>query len=238
MSFLSSLFSTRHRIDLDGACDWHSHILPGVDDGVDAMETSLAILDEYGQAGIRRVWLTPHIMEDVPNTTAGLRQRFDELRSAYKGDIELNLAAENMIDELFYDRLKANDLLPIGKKKEMLLVETTVFNAPLDFETTLKAIRRKGYYPLLAHPERYAYLRSLKDYRQLKELGVRFQLNLLSLDGAYGKSVQKKAHDLLKLGMYDYCGSDLHRPTQVEWLKSLSLRPSAQKQLEQIIRKA
>lgn len=238
MSFLSSLFSARHKMNLAGVCDWHSHILPGVDDGVDDMETSLAILDEYERAGIRSVWFTPHIMEDVPNSTDSLRQRFDELQSAYKGKVELNLAAENMIDELFYDRLKANDLLPIGKKHEMLLVETTVFNAPFDFETTLKAIRRKGYYPLLAHPERYAYIRSIKEYKQIKELGVRFQLNLFSLDGAYGKTVQKKAQDLLKLGMYDYFGSDLHRHEQVDRLTNLSLPSSSLKALEQISLKA
>ena len=55
--------------------DWHSHILPGVDDGFKSLEDSLAVLDMYQEAGIREVWLTPHVMEDIPNTTDGLRRR-------------------------------------------------------------------------------------------------------------------------------------------------------------------
>ena len=65
-----------------GFTDWHSHILPGVDDGVRDMEESLAILKRYEDAGIKRVWLTPHIMEDYPNTTDSLRARFKELQQA------------------------------------------------------------------------------------------------------------------------------------------------------------
>ena len=48
--------------------DCHSHILPGVDDGVQTMEEALEILRLYEELGIKSVWLTPHIMEDMPNT--------------------------------------------------------------------------------------------------------------------------------------------------------------------------
>jgi len=128
-----------------------------------------------------------------------------------------------MIDSLFYERLKADDLLPIGDHHDMRLMETTVFNAPMDFEDTLREIKSKGYYPLLAHPERCHYIDSLKDYRLIKELGVRFQLNLFSLDGAYRKTVQKKAQDLLRHGMYDFYGTDLHRHGQTERLTNMTL---------------
>ncbi len=52
----------------NGMTDWHSHILFGVDDGVETLDDSLEILDAYAAMGFSRVWLTPHIMEDVPNT--------------------------------------------------------------------------------------------------------------------------------------------------------------------------
>lgn len=231
MSLLSSIFSSSSPVSYLGVTDWHSHILPGVDDGVADIETSLAILAEYEKMGFSQVWFTPHIMEDVPNETADLKENFESLLTEYKGNMTLKLAAENMIDGLFYERLKNNDVLPIGHRHEMLLVETTVFSAPMDFEDTLRKIRHTGYYPLLAHPERYDYLRSIKDYRKLKDIGVRFQLNLLSLDGAYGKVAQKKAQDLLSLGMYDHFGSDLHRIGQIERLKSLELSKSRQRHL-------
>lgn len=198
------------------------------------IKTSLAILNEYENAGIKQVWLTPHIMEDVPNTTEHLKHEFDALKTAYNGSVTLRLASENMIDSLFYERLKSNDFLPIGDRHDMLLVETTMFIAPYDFEDTLQAIMSEGYYPLLAHPERYIYIQSIKDYERIKTIGVRFQLNLLSLVGMYGKTVQQKAQDLLKHGMYEYFGSDLHRYEQVELLTNLKLSPSIIKALDNI----
>lgn len=221
-------------VSLAGMTDWHSHILPGVDDGVRNMDSALSILNEYERAGVKQVWLTPHIMEDMPNTTSLLISRFNELESAYSGSVQLRLASENMIDNLFYERLKTNDIIPIGDSGDMLLVETTVFNAPMDFEGTLRKILSKGYFPLLAHPERYSYMQSINDYKRLKQLGVRFQLNLLSLDGAYGNGVQKKAHDLLRLGMYDHCGSDLHSPIQIDRMMSLKVSSSTYKSLSKL----
>lgn len=232
MFSLPSIFSRKKRFDYSGMTDWHCHILPGVDDGVADMETSLSILDEYEKMGIKEVWLTPHIMEDAPNTTVLLKERHEELLQAYYGPIILHLASENMIDSLFYDRLSNNDLLPIGHRHNMLLVETSTFSAPIDFEGTLKEIRRKGYYPLLAHPERYTYLHTIRDYQKLKEIGVLFQLNLLSLTGFYGKAAMEKSHRMLKAGMYDAFGSDLHRQEQLLYLNRLSLTKNSSLMLQ------
>ena len=138
-----------------GFTDWHCHILPDVDDGVQTMDEALQILGEYERLGVKEVWLTPHIMEDMPNTTQHLRARFVELQSAYQGNIALNLASENMLDNLFEERLNKNDLLPIGKAGKHLLVETSYFNPPMDLQNILLRIKAKGYYPILAHPERY-----------------------------------------------------------------------------------
>jgi tyrosine-protein phosphatase YwqE len=66
-----------------------------------------------------------------------------------------------------------------------------------------------GYRPVLAHPERYAYMND-EDYKQLKDMGVLFQLNFVSLTGLYGSSVRKRAEHLLKVSCYDLMGSDIH----------------------------
>lgn len=163
-----------------GFTDWHCHILPDVDDGVQTMDEALQILGEYERLGVKEVWLTPHIMEDMPNTTQHLRARFVELQSAYQGNIALNLASENMLDNLFEERLNKNDLLPIGKAGKHLLVETSYFNPPMDLQNILLRIKAKGYYPILAHPERYLYMNE-SDYQQLKSINVQFQLNQFSL---------------------------------------------------------
>ena len=198
-----------------GFTDWHSHILPGVDDGVQTMEEALQILAEYERLGVKEVWLTPHIMEDIPNTTEKLRDRFTELRTAYQGSVMLHLASENMLDNLFEERLEKNDLLPIGKDGKHLLVETSYFNPPMGLSNILLRIKAKGYYPILAHPElahpeRYMYM-SETDYKRLNSMNVKFQLNQFSLLGVYGKEVQKRAKTLQKQGLYNYIGTDLHQ---------------------------
>lgn len=176
MSFLSGLFNRSCPLNLEGFVDWHCHILPGVDDGVRSMNESLEMLDVYEMAGIKEVWLTPHVMEDVPNTTAMLRARFQDLEKAYSGKVRLHLASENMMDNLLLERLETGDVLPIGNDGRTLLVETSYFNAPIKLNQTIETIKSKGYFPLLAHPERYDYIDSISSYRKLREQGVRFQL--------------------------------------------------------------
>ena len=223
---------------LDGTTDWHSHILPGVDDGVRTTEYALEVLAYYEKTGIREVWLTPHIMEDVPNETASLRARFASFKTCYDGPIQLHLAAENMIDTLFDKRFEAGDLLTIGEGEipgpdgELLLVETSYFNPPMAFEDTLKEIRTRGLHPLLAHPERYVYM-GRRDYERLKESGVRFQLNLMSLTGMYGAQAADSASRLLRDGMYDFAGSDLHRLKP--WKHAISNPILTKKEIEALL---
>ena len=192
-----------------GFTDWHCHLLPGVDDGVRTMEESLRLLALYEELGVKEVWLTPHIMEDIPNTTSGLRERLAELQEAYQGNIALHLAAENMLDNLFEERLAKHDLLPLGKEGKHLLVETSYFNPPIDLDDILLRIRTQGYTPVLAHPERYVYMDE-EDYRRLKGFGVCFQSNLPSLVGAYGAEVRKKAVWLSSKQLTDLWGTDTH----------------------------
>lgn len=207
------IFSKKHNLKdigvFQGLTDCHSHILPGVDDGVKTMDESLAILDRYEQLGMKTVWLTPHIMEDVPNKTDDLRARFETLLQNYKGGLTLHLGAENMIDNLFEERLKDGDLLTVGSEHDRLLVETSYFTPPYGFYDILETIKTKGLFPILAHPERYIYM-SEKDYDRLKSMGVLFQMNLFSLVGLYGERAKKVAGELLKKGYYDYAGTDIH----------------------------
>lgn len=200
---------------LRGATDWHCHLLPGVDDGIKDMADTLTLLRRYEEEGFREVWFTPHIMEDIPNTTAALRARFAEVKDAYEGGLTLHLAAENMLDTLFEERLEAGDLLPIGEAGDMLLVETSYFTAPYDLWGLLRSIQTAGFHPLLAHPERYLYM-SHDDYDRLHEMGVRLQLNIPALGGAYTPGSKARAQYLLKRGYYSFKGTDTHRVSGFE----------------------
>lgn len=198
---------------LKGGEDRHSHVLFGVDDGIKTLEEALAVLEYDESLGITDVWCTPHVMEDVPNTTEGLKARFAELQQAYEGPVNLHLAAEYMLDNLFEERLKVSDLLLMDD--DTILVETSTWNPPTNFYWILKEIMKAGYHPLLAHPERYRYLED-EDYVKLNGMGVRFQLNLGSLTGYYGPTAQKKAKMILKNGWYSHYGSDCHRLSTIK----------------------
>lgn len=205
----------RRREAFAGFTDWHCHILPGVDDGVQTTDEALEILRLYEELGVAEVWLTPHIMEDIPNTPSQLRERFDALRAAYGGSVRLHLGAENMIDNLFEERLEADELLPVGDEGDLLLVETSYFNPPMRLDRILQRIREKGYTPVLAHPERYLYM-EMKEYRALRTAGVKFQQNLFSSGGFYGRHARSKARSLQRRGMYDFAGTDLHSLRMLE----------------------
>lgn len=216
-----------------GMIDCHSHLLPGVDDGVQTLEESLQILHQMEQLGVRRVWLTPHVMEDIPNETLSLQQHFQTLKESYQGTVEIRLAAEYMLDNLFEERLENNDLLPLEEGKRYLLVETSYFNPPVNLFDIFDRIKAKGYYPVLAHPERYVYMTE-EEYRLLKGKNIKFQLNLFSLAGAYGKSAKAKAEWLLKNRFYDLTGTDTHRLSVFKYMKENRLTSEVISTINQI----
>lgn len=211
--FLQSKHSLLESGLLKGAVDNHSHILFGLDDGVHKVEESLRIMDYYEKAGLDTLWFTPHVMEDVPNATEDIKARFEEFRRIYAGPVKLELAAEYMMDTQFEKRLEERDLLLHGEDR--VLVETSAWYPPINFWEKLEEILRAGYRPLLAHPERYGYMK-MEDYRRLHDMGCLMQLNIPSLTGMYGEMVAARARTLLKKGLYCMAGSDCHRYSAVE----------------------
>lgn len=217
---------------LENFTDWHSHILPGVDDGIRTMDETLDTLDAMESHGVRKVWLTPHVMEDSPNTTQRLRDRFDDLKREYRGNIEIALASENMLDSLFEERLRDKDFLPIGVNHDHLLVETSYVNQPFGMDDMIEGVFAMGLIPILAHPERYRYMDE-KDYRKWKKRGVLFQCNYMSIIGGYGETARKKIEWMLKEGLVNIIGSDMHRKSQFDYVIEKS--PKRAEPLRQLI---
>lgn len=217
---------------LQGFTDWHSHLLPGVDDGVKEAEESLAILQLMEENGVRKLHFTPHVMEDVPNKTQNLRTRYDSFSAGYKCAVETTLATENMLDSLFVERLKENDFLPLTS--DHLLVETSFISPPMGLHDLLSQIESIGYYPVLAHPERYRYMET-EDYRKLLDMGVRFQLNVTSLAGFYGPTALEKAKTLLESGAYRLAGLDIHSLNQFKAFLNAEIENKVIRQLEPLL---
>lgn len=218
---------------LKGMTDIHTHILPGVDDGVRKLEESLAILEHYEREGVSRIILTPHIMEDYPlNRPEYLQDVFRRVEEAYTGRVTLGLGAEYMLDGNFTRHLDSGGLLTIAN--DTILVETSCVNEPMAFGQMLAATRSKGYHIVLAHPERYRYMER-NDYRRLLDGGVRFQLNLFSLTGIYGEDARKRALELLRSGSYSFLGTDTHNlRTSRNMIGRRCLRSSTVAMLEKI----
>lgn len=224
-----------------GYVDFHCHILPGVDDGVQTFEDSARILSIYSELGVEKVFFTPHVMEDVPNRPEELQKRFAELKEYLKTEgvsaPVLELAAENMMDSLFMQRLASKEVLPLPLRGKSLLVETSYYNPPLNMHDILFQVKSNGFFPVLAHPERYMYMDS-KDYDSLKNSDIRFQLNLSSLSGFYGELAQKKAENMLKKGYYDYVGTDLHRLSMLELYMKVKLPGGIWNLLSDLVRRS
>jgi len=208
--------------------DLHSHLIPGIDDGAESFEDSLQLLKAFVALGYKKVITTPHIHPNYQNTEEKVLERSEQLQNLIaenKIEIDLNVAAEYFVDEDLIDRVKGGDkLLSFGDN--YLLIECSFINKPLSFSSDLFTLKSLGYRPLLAHPERYRFLEgSISWLEELKESDILFQVTLGSLVGYYGEEARKVALVLMKKGMVDFLASDLHKMSQVPYLKKgLELR--------------
>jgi len=202
--------------------DIHSHLIPGIDDGSKSMEHSIELILALKELGYKKLITTPHTSDMFPNSSEtilkGYQALLEELKKR-KIDITIEVASEYYADEHFEKLLEADDLLTFGEKN-YLLFELSYFTPHHDLEDLVYEIKRKGYSPILAHPERYLYYHdSLDKYREIKEMGVLFQLNINSINGFYNKSIQKVAEQLINNSMIDFLGSDTHHMTHMKNLQ-------------------
>lgn len=196
-------------------CDVHSHLLPGLDDGVQSFEQAETIITRFHHMGYNRLITTPHIISDLyRNTPQTILGKLDELRQYLKDKnipVTIDAAAEYYLDEALFDMLRQNTpLLTFGPKK-YLLFETTFLNEPLNLKEFIFQATAQGYTLVMAHPERYAYLQnSIAKAEDLLSRGVLFQINISSLTGYYSKGAQLTANRLIEKGWVHLLGSDCH----------------------------
>jgi len=212
----------RHKKALLTTTDLHSHLIPELDDGCQSIEESLKFIGELKKLGFKKLILTPHIMKKkYPNDIKKITYGLFELRSMLKVkniDIKLEAAAEYYCDEHFLSLINKKEILTFGK--DYVLFELAYTIRPIILEKCIIAMIRLGYKPVLAHPERYRFLKEVLDFRALKKLGLFFQVNLNSLAGYYGKEAQKKSLMLAQKGMVDFIGSDIHHTKHMESFKN------------------
>lgn len=209
--------------------DIHSHLLPGIDDGVKELSQSVILLKELKALGFKKVITTPHVLwEMYPNTTERINSKKEVVKNAMAQagiELEFGAAAEYFIDEHFDQVLQKKEPL-LCIQNTLVLVEFSMITAPMDLLDVLFQMQLQGYQPLIAHPERYIYLQNRKAFfEELKNAGCLFQLNLLSLTPHYGSAVQALAEYLLKNEMYDYAGTDMHGEKHLQALRHIAASP-------------
>jgi protein-tyrosine phosphatase len=203
--------------------DIHSHLLPGLDDGVQSFEEAGAIISRFQKLGYKKLITTPHVMSDFfRNSNETILSKLDELRAwllAQQIDIELKAAAEYYLDEELVKKIENNiPLLTFGNK--YLLFETNFMTEPMNLKEFIFLATTKGYKPVLAHPERYLYLQSdLSKAEDLLNRGILFQLNISSISGHYSKAAQTIAQKLIDKGWVHLLGSDCHNLQHIQLLE-------------------
>ena len=216
--------------------DIHSHLVPGIDDGVKDLETSLTFIEQLQEMGIKKIITTPHIILDrYPNSVDTITPPFSGVKAALRekgNDIAISFAAEYYMDEQFEELIPSTPLLTLQDK--LILVEMSFMQAPPQLHQWLFKLASHGYQPVLAHPERYNHYHDQYDqYDQLREWGCLLQVNLLSITGYYGKQIQKVAEKLLADKMITFIGTDLHHHKHMQAIQSIGKDKKLMKLLDQ-----
>lgn len=216
-------FSSRQKDPIPVYTDIHSHLLPGIDDGVKTMDESIKVIRQLSDLGFKKLITTPHIMSDYyKNTPQIIREKLKEVKAAVINNnipIKIEAAAEYYLDENFYkDIIEDAELLTFGDN--YVLFETSFTVEPLILKEVIFKLNSRGLNPVYAHPERYLYLQEKKQLlNELLDQGLLFQINALSLTGYYSKQVQKFVKELIKRNAIAFIGSDCHNIMQANVLQ-------------------
>jgi protein-tyrosine phosphatase len=198
-----------------GFVDLHSHVLPGLDDGSPDAATSHAMLRGLAELGFDTVFATPHQKagQFLPSRDA-IDAAFAALAPAAPGGLRLGLAAENMWDDVFFERLQRGEIPGYGDGPAFLF-ELRPDGLPPGLTDHLFKLTVDGRLPVLAHPERYHPLHD--DRARLARLRTQaaFVVDLGALGGHHGRAEKQRARALLEDGLAHAVASDAHGPEDV-----------------------
>jgi tyrosine-protein phosphatase YwqE len=202
--------------------DIHNHVLPDIDDGAKDTSDSLLLIQGLKELGFQTIIPSPHIATGL---YANTKEIISDSLVSIQAETGINHSvAEYMLDDFFYHELEKGLLIyPNQTEKKYVLVEFPYLALPLMWHEMVFEIRRKGYQPILAHPERYSFVNRDAQMDKFVNVGFEFQLNLLSLSNYYGKDVRIKADSYLKDSYYHFVGTDLHHINHLHALNAMKM---------------
>ena len=195
--------------------DFHSHIIPEIDDGSRSIEETMLLIEEAKEAGFSTIISTSHYLPEQYEFDEASRKQFLDI--IQKGANNLGIDIELCLGSEIYASYDIVELLQEHKASTLNGTKYVLFELPMQTEMpNLKNIIYNllgdGYRPIIAHPERYAYVKENPNWLlEYLEIGVLFQANYASIIGLYGKEAQRTVKLLLKNNMIHFLGSDVHK---------------------------
>ncbi len=204
--------------DTGGITDLHSHLVPGVDDGAQSIEDTLASVERMTGVGVRRIITTPHIAASLTRIPSELSVRLEEVTRVWEGaqravgeafpEVEFLRGHEVMLDHPDPD-LSDERLHLAGTP--FVLVEWPRMQIPPQTGGAVARLVAGGVIPVIAHPERYVgMMQQLHLAGGWRQGGAVLQVNHASLAGRYGKEAQSVAFKILRRGWADVLSTDFH----------------------------
>lgn len=216
---------------MTGMIDIHSHILPGLDDGAGDMNESIRMLRLARRQGITQVVATPHYSHNFPNTSPDqirslCREVQEAARSRLKAEILIWPGQEIMYDGDVLDLLERGSILTLADSRYVL----TEFlpTAPYSYiQGAVRELSLAGYKPILAHAERYLYLREKDRVDEIRKQGAYIQVNIRRVGGKWYDGTTRWCRKMLRRRKIDFLGTDMHnisdrRPetgVALEWIQ-------------------
>lgn len=192
--------------------DWHSHILPEMDDGSRSIEESLQMLEALGEQGAQCVLATPHFFANEESVDEFLLRRseaFGKLKDSLDGKYPCVLCGAEVRYYSGISKMQGLDRLTVDGTKILLL------EMPMSkwTEYTLKELEdlagTRGLTVVMAHIERYMALQGERTFERLCDCGILMQVNASFFEGFR----RHKALKLLGNGKIHFIGSDTHNMT-------------------------
>ena len=208
--------------------DIHAHILPGVDDGSQSLETSLEMARLSVQSGVSAVVATPHcnIPDDecIKDAETMRRAVADFRRELQKNDIRLQIyeGMEIFATEDMVDRFYARELTTLNGSVYPLVEFPFAFFAG-EATGMLRSLISIGLRPIVAHPERYEYVQEDPALLHIWfSMGCYLQVNRGSLTGRFGEQIEELSLSMLERGFISFIASDAHSPVfRTTWMEDV-----------------
>lgn len=195
--------------------DFHSHILPGVDDGSSSIDMTMEMLENSLQQGVEYICATPHfITGEYEITLEEYEEKLKLIREKASGNINIIQGLEIYINPELPKLYSEKKVWGYNNKK-YVLVELPMQQYPIYTEKVFYELRLLGATPVLAHPERnLSIMKNPNLLVDIVEQGNLAQMNAGSIVGIYGSDIKKFAEKLVSMNLIHMLGSDGHNNTR------------------------